>query len=457
MFDPITESRKAKPQYMAQANEQHPIRLANALLSEGHLPQILNRLPTLVNVPQPYYQALYLKAIENFAEYVQRLPAVGSVAYTHAGGFLECNLELAFLTMHLFRKDQPIDDLPPEEIPAKTALWCYALFTAALLAGIGKISANYWITLCDNKGNKGFTWNPFDGSMVEAKKQNTDYRFSLNTAVNRDWLAANETLFIARQILPPEGFNWLASDKDIFEAWLGSLQNDERRGRVISKIVLYAYIQLLSPNRSVSEILRLLIRDGLIRADVLDIKKPTKAETSPKSPTNPASSFDFNNFNSVEIGKVFKNWLSMGIKDGSIAFNKGNDGPVNVAPGGKVLVSMELLQKFVNENARYQKNAQEVLRNLIQQGYALGEIAARNSYLESTGATPAKLMGGLPTSAAPTTPARKTFAMDPSGLFPEEQIPAPPMNFNPPTTTDKNLPPLPPQPSTAPAPRRPLA
>ena len=212
------------------------------LLNRKHIQHYLRTLPHLVNAPQPIYDAIYLSSIESFANYCQTLPAFHVNPYNFPGGLLELGIARGHTALSIYRKEEPITGIKPEAMPAKTALWTYAIFTAGLFYGIGYLASHFWITQCNKKGENGKTWHPFEGAME--KQQGEYFRFCYETD-QRDHLRNRVSPLLARQMMSPIGFNWLSKDKEIFEYWLSILENDENAARLMAKYVIPAEWQLI--------------------------------------------------------------------------------------------------------------------------------------------------------------------------------------------------------------------
>src|SRR5690606_2259499 len=141
------------------------------------------------------------------------------------GGLLELGLGRAVKSLGMYREQVPVDIYTPASMPPKLALWSYALFSASLCLGLGEIAAIYWVSLCDAKGHNSERWFPQHGPMLQS--HHTHYRFTIEKE-SWDAIAQRTTPLLAASLLPKEGLDWLATDKEVWDFWLAMLQEDER-------------------------------------------------------------------------------------------------------------------------------------------------------------------------------------------------------------------------------------
>ncbi len=214
-----------------------PILKAGVLLNDKKIERILARLEKVANVPADHFQALYIKTIHNYAEFVQELPASHVRGFNHSRGLLVLGLERALNALILYRKEFPLKGIKPDDMSRRWALYTYGIFTAALFYGVGQVLATYIVYLSDKRGVQGERWVATTGPMTKTKY--THYRFVFDS-VNRDALAARAASVLAQLLMPKIGFDWLASDINVFDYWLAILQNDEAHGGLFAKMILIA-------------------------------------------------------------------------------------------------------------------------------------------------------------------------------------------------------------------------
>lgn len=221
------------PAIMSKLPPHYPVLSAAELLKGKNYEQTLAQLKNLAFVPDSIFDAFYLKAIHQYVEFVQGLPATQMDSFNYHGGLLELGLKRALQTLAWYRREYPIRYPTPEKTPVRQAIWSYALFTAGLMYGIGQIVATYWVMICDVHGHPQQRWNCVKGGM---KAQGDFYRYSFETT-RRDELASRSTLVLAMDILPKDGIGWIATDAEIFSAWLSILLNDEKHSGLFAKCI----------------------------------------------------------------------------------------------------------------------------------------------------------------------------------------------------------------------------
>lgn len=386
MFKKITQVRKATKKAYRDIKPHYPILSAKALLSKKHLAQILHRLPKIANAPEEHYNALYKQAILNAADFYQGLPAFRVPAFDYYGGMLDLNMVLAYESLMRFRKEFPVKNTNPEDMSPKHALWSYAIFTSALLYGVGYIGSNYLITVCDDRGRHVQPWSPFGKPM---RALDDHYRCSLDPE-NKDSLAARVAPIIGRRLMPDAGFEWIASDKEVLEYWLAILQNDERGAGIFAKIVLRIFDELITNPEAIASMININLpieifeehekkqseffdkdehdRDKSIEEGMDDPEEP-KLFIPGSSKGVPLRDLDIIGINNIEIGEMFINWLRLAVKGHGLSINR-SDSMIHMTKQGSLLVQPAILQEFIKSNSQLDaKSWQQIQQNLVKNGY----------------------------------------------------------------------------------------
>ncbi|MBN2907822.1 MAG: TraI domain-containing protein, partial [Rhodobacteraceae bacterium] len=207
-----------------------PILPADALL-EPHGP-ILNRIEELAGVPRSYYQRYYQAALQQYARFVQQLPA--SEAHHHAGpgGLLAHGLAVAAAALKIRRGHLLPPGASAETIDQQQDLWTYAVFTAALCHDLGKPAADQAVTLYDDQGN-AWPWSPWTGHMAApAKWYGNEFRRGRVYGLHE-----KAALLLVNRIVPPEGLAWLSGEVGAFAAWLACVAGDTDNAGPFGEIV----------------------------------------------------------------------------------------------------------------------------------------------------------------------------------------------------------------------------
>lgn len=188
-----------------------PILTENQLLANLKSQSWLNRIQSYLNLPDEHFEILYIKLIEEFAAFVQILPATTE---GKLGSLLSEGLGRAILALKILYESDP------EKVQSDPR-YAYAIFSAALLVNIGQVT-NTKITISDSKGYFVSDWFPYQGSLVGKGEYYKIYRY----AHIPPHLTHHAAPILARQIMPESGFLWIAEDMRLLHMWLALLLGD---------------------------------------------------------------------------------------------------------------------------------------------------------------------------------------------------------------------------------------
>lgn len=208
-----------------------PVRDSTTLLHPHH--SQLAAIRQLVGVPSAHWEAFYATVFEAYAIFVQQLPA--SEAHHHAGpgGMLAHGLEVVREALKLRRGRLLPSGGAAEKLVACQDLWTYATATAALLHDLGKPVTDQRIRLYDGNSRELGRWDPWGGPMSGNEAwyrvefvRDRHYRFHKRIPP-----------LLVHFILPRQGLSWLASDPEVFQAWLATISGDAEQSGVIGELV----------------------------------------------------------------------------------------------------------------------------------------------------------------------------------------------------------------------------
>ncbi|GAB4393339.1 MAG: hypothetical protein Tsb005_11170 [Gammaproteobacteria bacterium] len=272
-----------------------PIVDATKLLAETKRAQQLQKLPALMNLDTEAFAKHCTQLINNFARFVQELPETLNSYYCKRGGMLDHGIDRAVLAASLCRayflpKDPERNSLNHIQIQ-----WTYAVFSAALLNGIGKIAVDLLVTVHDEKTQASTHWLPYKSNMCD---EGTHYKYEFSP-LNQDVFRKRVTALLARQLMPTESFLWIASNEDILSAWLAMLEDDERGSGTLGPIIPHADAIVIERyfNQQMPEI---------VPADTVEISDPFQAPTDNSKPTSDAKTLQQPG---SEMGHEFLRWL----------------------------------------------------------------------------------------------------------------------------------------------------
>ncbi|PJD92454.1 MAG: hypothetical protein CK424_05995 [Legionella sp.] len=215
------EEKKTKPIKVPVFKNMDPIETPDSLLKHKKRLQSIQHIKEQLAYPATQYQNLVAPLLENIASYYQSLPET-SLYFSHRGGLLDRALYRTEAALHLMRQLMIHDasNLPS----AEQKIWLYALCSAGLLQGIGKLYTEYKINLHNNMGTLVKAWEPL---LEEMKTVGAHYAHTfVREDSDSEILRKHVTILLAQQLMPKEGFALLASHPIIFRAWLALLEED---------------------------------------------------------------------------------------------------------------------------------------------------------------------------------------------------------------------------------------
>ena len=227
-----------------QPPQTYPILSAKALLA----PRVaaINRIEELVGIPAGHFQQFYLATLNQYACFVQLLPASEAHHHAHAGGLLDHTLE-ALITALALRQGYL---LPPgaaiESLVHLKDVWTYAVFAATLCHDLAKPAVDQRVSLYDVQGQSLGHWDPWRGDMGGHPEA---YGYGIEFVRNRTYrLHEKAALLLVNRMLPGAGLTWLASDRQVFSAWLACVSGDVSQADVLGEIVGLADRQSVAHN-----------------------------------------------------------------------------------------------------------------------------------------------------------------------------------------------------------------
>ncbi|MGQ0700317.1 MAG: MobH family relaxase [Panacagrimonas sp.] len=191
---------------------------------------LLSAIRGQVGVPEAHWNTLYYRLFESFAAFVQQLPASEAHHHHDPGGLLAHGLQVTLSALTLRRGVLLPAGASAEELAEKQDVWTYATATAALLHDIGKPLCDQRIALFDVNGKPLGSWDGLAGAM---RPPAVAYRVQFRRG-RRYRLHARLPPLLAHHIVPASGLHWLASDMDVFEAWVATISglDDEFSGEL---------------------------------------------------------------------------------------------------------------------------------------------------------------------------------------------------------------------------------
>lgn len=293
--------------------------------------------------------------IETLVEAVQELPDTHHRFYTQKGGLLDYVLHRTDIALELF--NQALDaDSQTKTFAKIPSYWQYALYTASLCQGLGKLYTDIFIQHFDLKGQLLATHH----ALLDIHFQNAsyyDYHFQREAS---SFLRNRATVLIAKQIVGEQGLLRLTEHPDIFTVWLRLLDEDYMGAGVLGAILRRAHILAL----------RLEWCQHLGQYDYDPYAKPHRGASFMEfGPTDTAHWEEYSALRFIE-------WVRDGLAAGRLMINQP---PLLAVPGG-ILMCVDMFKYFVREHPEF-KNWRAVQNAFLGLGWcqqdAHGETLVR--------------------------------------------------------------------------------
>ena len=393
---------------MTMAPKSTAILTAKELLNSPELHVWLNKLRALLILPDDFndYHALCTQVIENFAEFVQQLPATDNGYHTQQSGMLEHALERTCIATTYCRQYLIPDAEEQHQLSEIQALWMYVVFTSALFHRLGQLMDKLDITVYQANKENLHRWEPITGPMDQTGACYYDYQF---LADNDEYLGHAFTRFFARQLMPTQGFNWIAKDHKVFKVWLALLEDEWQYSGSFCGFIPRAQLEAIMNHFNKKK------QQKLAASSFQELRQAKKS-----APTGEAAP----SLDQAEAGIAFLKWLQKNIQQQSksIAVNKDNSSVVQVIKEGVLLTFPKLIDtiKEFQANADNKKfNAlawKDVLNQFIQLGITKAD--ANNNHIRQI-----KLGTGDKMSIIKTVLVRDPLTIFIEGIPPECKLP----------------------------------
>jgi integrating conjugative element relaxase (TIGR03760 family) len=213
-----------------------PIKTSALLLSTPKRAALRDQIVALSGLNTPRYKSLGAPLLEQLTHYIQHLPETANSHYAVDGGMLDYLLNRTQAALELVR--EYIITETDAELSEMQKLWIYALFSASLLQGIGRLQTDYHISLFDKTGTVKTDYQPLLGPMNHTAHY-YDYQFIKIDATTRA-LRQRLTLLLVKNIMPISGFNWIAAHPDVLTVWLALLSEDATGAGTLGALLIRA-------------------------------------------------------------------------------------------------------------------------------------------------------------------------------------------------------------------------
>jgi hypothetical protein len=299
--------------------------LSNQLILKHKRPEQIESIAKTSQLKPKQFKQLCESLLYQLLNYTQQLPDTTNSYFSSPGGAFEHALSRTKAATDLFQLFLLED--PNTALSETQQRWWYALFSAGLLRGIGKLPLDYQITLYNTHGHLIKPWEPLLeplGSSAHA------YTFDTINSNYDDTFRQRLNIVLAQQLMPKEGLTWLTEDLDVFEVWLALLHEDSASSGTLGLILDRAD--------------DIAIQEDLINLPPDIHRDPTKSRGKPSSFID--SPQDDLVGREKFVGAQFIKWLLENLKNSSLTFNQ--EPLHNVAKG--MLVNPNVFKLFISAN-----------------------------------------------------------------------------------------------------------
>lgn len=317
---------KAKP--IITSTHLTAISSTEQILSTDKRKNLLHKIHDLSKLDPKRYETICFKLIDTLINYCQNLPETVNSYYALPGGVLDYALNRTEAALQLFQQYLVLnDDNTYSEIQK---LWLYTLLSASLLKDIGKLQIDYKIDICNALGQEQKPWNALIESLKSAGSH-YQYEFEDDQA-DKIPLRQRLNLILAYQLMPIEGFSWIASNPETLAAWLALLSDDWKSAGTLGALLVRA---------DAAAMLR-YFNEHLPHQPY---KKSTRIGTFVDHTHDESAHAHKDQTTGIEFIK----WLTHELESGDMIINKL---PLLLVPGG-LLVSSDAFKQFVRANPQY--------------------------------------------------------------------------------------------------------
>lgn len=333
--------RKVTSVHAKPLNDLTRIVAAEHLLTDEKRCGLIEQIQGNCSLETPRFDSLCSTLIHNFVNHCQSLPETSNSYYSEQGGLIDHALNRTEAALELFKQYLIVDE--KASLSEEQKLWQYALLSAAILQGIGKLQIDYMVNIYDNKGQFLRQWNPL---LENFSPIGSYYNYSFQKETNIEF-RRRLNILMARLIMPVSGYAWIVSNPQVLEIWLALLNEDPYSAGTLGAI--------------------------LVRADAIAIQRyfnqfASRSYGTKNSRYGRVGTFTGGTPESLserdqQYGIEFLVWLTNALDSKKIMINKA---PLLMVPGGLLMVA-DIFKLFIRENPEY-KNWQAVQNGFLSLG-----------------------------------------------------------------------------------------
>jgi hypothetical protein len=191
----------------------------------------IEAIERLIGVPRAHWSRLYAPLLDGYASFVQDLPVLGREEGRSC--LLTRGIEAMGLVLKLRRSMLLPSGAGAETIAREQDLWTFAAATSALLRTLAQ-SLPLHVMLYDPHGRVLGPWVPW---VVPLGRSGAAWYVARRGKRSREELHRRAAPLLARALLPEECLRWLASNLEVFNAWLAAIVDDREAAGVLGDLL----------------------------------------------------------------------------------------------------------------------------------------------------------------------------------------------------------------------------
>lgn len=357
--------KKGKSSHAKPLKDLTAVVPSSQLLLDARRQDLIKNISECSALELARFESLCLHLIHNLVNHCQSMPETSNSYFSLPCGLLDHALNRTEAALSLFRKYLVQED--GADLSEEQTLWMYALFSAGILQGMGKLQLDYRVDLFDVNGQLLKQWSPLLESMASVG----DYYYFEFQPEGEQHLRRRLNLLMARLLMPASGYAWIISNPEVLAVWLALLNEDMASAGTLGAILLRA--DAIAIQRYFNEF---LIKNAAARSGRGN-RIGTFVDTMPELATEKER----------VLGIEFIKWMEHQLAKGVLMINKA---PLFIVPGG-MFMSSEIFKLFVREHPEF-KNWQAVqaaflslgLHNVGVDGSAMSRFEqANNQHMEN--------------------------------------------------------------------------
>jgi len=228
----VFERQNTKSRHHATQTKLTAMLPPQRLLAEGKRPERIKSIKKTSFLEPSRFDTLCQTLMHHVLNYTQQLPETSNSYFSSPGGLFDHALNRTVAAVELFKQIALAD--PEAHLSEDQQLWWYALFSAGLLRGIGKLPLDYSIELYNDKSQLIKAWEPLLEPLAKTARH---YHYEIINSEHDELFRRRLNLIFAQQLMPKEGFAWLTKNLDVFAVWLELLSEDSASSHILALIL----------------------------------------------------------------------------------------------------------------------------------------------------------------------------------------------------------------------------